>query len=164
MEDFHVESEKRKRPVLKTALLTVLGVATVGALWAAARRPMGGDVMPLDRIPLTREEALAAADKVLGEGFGLKFEHDVPLTLTDSAGHTITFTADGWDASKKFAYEILDYDYYRFVDDASQLTEDERVPIRGSAFGKYQILLIDSGNRYAISNAVANYAAGRTNR
>ena len=161
MNDFEVRRESRIKPKLGLAILAVLGL-TVMAFARSEERVLGGEIMPLEYIPMQRDAALIETDRLLAKWTDLHIVHDVKLKLTDASGRKIEFVADGYDASKKFAYEITGY--YSGTNAPDELSAAEISKITNSNFGNYRLLIIDEGSQYSISNAIANYFSTHTNR
>lgn len=160
MNGFEVRAWKRGRPKIAAVMLCAVLGTTVAAAAEPQERVMGGVCLPAQRLHQPRSEALDIAEGYL-TGLGFRFERDVKLKLTNSAGQTIDFVADGWDASKKFAYEFTDY--YEDRGDPGELSMTEISRISNDTFGGCRILVFEAGIGFAISNRIGNYISGHTN-
>lgn len=167
VDDFKVESEKKKRPLLKYSVYTLF--AALGLIGATGcdlfvGYPTMGTVttQTMTTVGLLKDTVAVIADSMIWDSIEIVMNHDILLTLQTN-DQVIFFEADGYDASNKIAYEYIS-SYYYYGNENYNMNCDEIGSISNYCFGDYYILILTGYDESGITNEVGTFIDFYTNR
>ena len=123
-------------------------------------RPLAGDVAAPSFS--SKEEYVLFVDTTLSNNQNIDFKHDISLSLTNG-DNIIRFVADGYNTTKKIAYECLDFSNEMIEPTDESLDTNEVAMIISNRFGNTYIIVFPNNMEYHIESKLEDFEKQYTN-